>query len=270
MAAITSAVVGTAVAVKGQRDAKKAQQRAADQSRDASIESANLLAEAGRAAEGDIQRQNALARHTSELAAIESAEQLQPFADTTAFQRATNEFMGNLPVSGAIADSIKRSSIDFVRNRPEFSTMMGDTPVGREIDRQGDLAVSAATPQFRDSLMQSAQSGLAGAADVAQIEQRGFNRLADIAGSEASQRSNVLIGQTPELARLQTGADDARLLSNVAGQNFRTGAAEEIAGLAGNLTQQFTANRDRQASLDEEFRQRQGQNRNLSDSMGSF
>ena len=270
MAAITSAVVGTAVAVKGQRDAKKAQQSAARGVRDAAIESANLLAEAGRAGEADIIRQNALARNTSEMAAIESAEQLQPFADTSAFQRATDEFMGNLAVSGPIADSIKRSSIDFVRSRPEFSGMMGNTPVGREIDRQGDLSVSAASPQFRDSLLQSAQSGLAGAADVAQIKQRGLNRLGDLAGSEASQRSGVLIGQTPELARLQTGADDARLLSSVAGQNFRTGATEQIAGLAGNLTQQFSGSRNNQASLDAEFRQRQGQNRNLSDSMGSF
>ena len=239
MAAITSAVVGTAIAVKGSRDSKKANQRAADKQRDASIESANVLAKAGRAGEADILRQNALARHTSELATIESAEQLRPFADTSAFQRATDEFLGNLPVGGAIADSIRQSSIDFVSSRPEFSGMIGNTPVGQEIERQGDLAVSAATPQFRDSLLQSAQSGLAGAADVAQIEQRGFNRLGDIAGSEAAQRSSILIGQGPQLAQLQTGADDARLLSSVAGQNFRTGATEQIAGLAGNLTQQF-------------------------------
>jgi hypothetical protein len=270
MSAITSAVVGTAIGLKGQRDAKKASQRAADGQRDAAIESANLLAKAGRAGEADIQRQNAIARHTSEIAAIESAAQLQPFADTGAFQRATDEFLSNLPVGGAIADSIKRSSLDFVASRPEFSGMMGNTPVGREIDRQGDLAVSAATPQFRDSLLQSAQSGLAGAADVAQIEQRGFNRLGDIAGSEAAQRSSILIGQAPQLAQLQTGADNARLLSGVVGQNFKTGATEQIAGLAGNVTQQFANDRNAQATLDAEFRQRQGQNRNLSDSMGSF
>jgi hypothetical protein len=268
--AAVTAVVGTGVAIKGGRDAKKASQQAADKQRDASIQSADLLAKAGRAGEADIQRQNAIARHTSEIAAIESAEQLQPFADTGAFQRATEEYLQNLPVSGAIAESIKRSSIDFVRGRPEFSGLIGGTPVGREIDRQGDLSVSAATPQFRDSLMQSAQSGLAGASDVAQIEQRGFNRLGDIAGSEATQRSNILIGQGAQLANLQTGADDARLLSSVAGQNFRTGATEEIAGLAGNLTQRFANDRNAQATLDKEFRQRQGQNKNLSDSMGSF
>ena len=48
MAAITTAVVGTALAVKGQQDAKKAQQKAADGIKSANIQSAKQLAEAER------------------------------------------------------------------------------------------------------------------------------------------------------------------------------------------------------------------------------
>jgi hypothetical protein len=268
--AVGAATVGTAVALKGQRDAKKAGQNAANQQRQASIESAQVLAKAGKQGEADIMMQNAEARFTSNMAAVDAAEQIRPFADTNAFNETINSFLGNLPIDGAIADSIKRSSTDFVMSRPEFRDMIGDSPVGREIDRQGDLAVSAATPQFNDSLMQNAQAGLAGATDLAQIEQSGLNRLGSIAGGEASQRSNILMGQAPALTQLRSSADNAQLLSSVVGQNFRTGATEQIAGLAGNVSQQFAADRNRQQTLDAEFKQRQGQNRNLSDTMGSF
>ena len=49
MAVITTAVVGTALAVKGQRDAKRASQNAANQQRQAALQSAKLLDAAGRA-----------------------------------------------------------------------------------------------------------------------------------------------------------------------------------------------------------------------------
>ena len=235
------AIVGTAVSLKGQSDAKKAQKKAANDQRDAAIESADLLAKAGRSAEADIIRQNAIARSTLESGSDDAIDQLRPFANTDAFKQATNDFLLNLPIDGAIASSIRDSSVGFAMNRPEFSAMIGDSPVGREIERQGDLSVSASTPQFNDSRAQNAQAGLAGAVDLAQIENRKFTRLSDLAGSDAAQRSSVLTGSAPSLAlaNLSNQAGDARLLSSVAGQNFNTGATEAIAGLAGNLSQQF-------------------------------
>jgi len=267
---ITAAVVSTGMAVKGQRDAKKANQEAAESQRRAAIQSAQVLADAGKQGEADIITQNAKARFTSNMAAAGAAEQLKPFANTDAFNQNIDKILGNLPIDGAIADSIKKASTEFVASRPEFRDMIGNSPVGREIDRQGDLAVSAATPRFNDSMMQNATAGLAGATDIAQIEQSGLNRLGSIAGGEAAQRSNILMGQAPTLTRLSSSADDARLLSSVTGQNFKTGATEEIAGLAGNVSKQFLDERNKQSNLDSEFKQRQRQNQNLSDSMGSF
>lgn len=226
------AVVSTAVAVKGQRDAKKAQQNAANQQRAGALESARLLDAAGQAGEADIIRQNLLAREASNQAAEGAAEPLAPFADLTAYKQAIDDVVGGLPVGGAIADSIRNASIDFIRNRPEFDL---SGAVGREVDRQGDIAVSGATPVFTDSLMSAGQQGLAASSDIAQIKQRGLNRLGDIAGAEGSARANIVIGQGPQLTQLASGAQEARLLGDVAGQQFRTNATESVAGLAGQL-----------------------------------
>jgi hypothetical protein len=242
MPSAVGAVVGVAVALKGQRDQKKAQKSAANEQRNAAIESADLLAKAGRSAEADIIRQNAIARSTLESGSDDAMDQLRPFANTDAFKQATDDFLSNLPIDGAIASSIRDATVGFAMSRPEFSSMIGDSPVGREIERQGDLSVSASTPQFNDSRSQDAQAGLAGAVDLAQIQNRKFTRLSDLAGSEAAQRANVLTGSAPALANLSNlsnQAGDARLLSSVASQNFKTGATEQIAGLAGNLAQQF-------------------------------
>lgn len=232
MAAITSAVVSTAVAIKAQRDQKKAQQSAAAAQRQANIESADILAKAGREAEADILRASGEAAVTAGLAAQEAEAALIPFADTEAFRRAQNDILGGLPISGEIANSIKQASTDFIRSRPEFNL---SGPVGREVERQGDLAVSAATPAFSSSMIGAGQQGLAATSDIAQIRQRGLQRLGDIAGSQAAQRATVLVGQTPELARLATGASEARVLGDVAGQNFQANAAESLAGLAGQI-----------------------------------
>jgi hypothetical protein len=233
MAVITTAVIATAVALKAQRDNRKAQQRAASAQRRANIESAAILEKAGRASEADILEANALAIESADLAAQEAQEALLPFADTQAFKQAQDQIMGGLPVSGAIADSIRQASTDFIRERPEFDL---SGPVGSELERQGDLAVSSATPAFNSSLLGAGQQGLAASSDIAQINQRGFQRLGDIVGSQAAQRASVLVGQTPELARLATGASEARLLGDAAGQQFQASAAESLAGLAGTIS----------------------------------
>jgi len=235
------AVVGAAVSMKGQRDAKKAQQNAANEQRQGAIQSANLLDRAGRSAEADILRQSALAAETSQLGATEAAAQLEPFADLQAVQRAQEEFIGNLPVSGAIADSIRQASTDFIRTRPEMFNL--SPIVSREVDRQGDLSVSAASPQFRDSLLSAGQQGLAATSDQAQIKRAVLQRLSDLAGSSSSQRAGALVGATPQLAQLSASANEANLLSGVAGQRFNTESAETLAGLAGQFTPRRNTNR---------------------------
>jgi len=235
MAAITTAVVGAALVVKGQRDTKKANQRAADQQRQAALQSAKLLDAAGRASEADILRQSVLASETSDRGAAEASAQLDPFADLQAIERAQEEFIGNLPVSGAIADSIRSASTDFIRNKPEMFNL--SPVVSREVDRQGDLSVSAASPDFRQSLLSAGQQGLAATSDQAQLERSRLQRLADLTGSTASQRAGVLVGAAPQLAQLQASGNEARLLSEVAGQRANTQTAESVAGLAGQIQQ---------------------------------
>lgn len=225
-------VVGAVVGIKANRDAKKAQKRAAEGQKRAALESAKLLEEAGRKAEADIIRQNLLARESAEQAAIEGEEPISPFASLEAVQQAQDQIIGNLPISGALADSIRQASTEFIQSRPEFDL---SGPVGAEVQRQGDLSVSAAQPQFDRSLFAAGQQGLAAAADVGQIRQRGLQRLGDIAGGEGAQRASVLVGQVPTLTRLATGAQEARLLGDVAGQQAQTQTAESLAGLAGQL-----------------------------------
>lgn len=232
MAAVTSAVVGTVAAVSSSRQQKKAQQSAANDQARAAIESAELLERAGREGEADILRTSAEAARTAAQAASEAEDPISQFADPTALIQAQEEIIGNLPVSGAIADSIRQSSLEFIQSRPEFSL---EGPVGSEVERQADLAVGAATPQFRDALTAEGQKGLAGISDVSQIRQRGFERLGDIAGSQATQRASALVGATPQLANLAQSAGESRLLGDVAGQQFQTSAVESVAGLSGQL-----------------------------------
>ena len=232
MAAITSAVVGTAITIKGQRDAKKAQQSALNQQRNAAIESANVLAKAGRGAEADLLRQANLAGATSSQGAQDAMATLAPFVDYQAMQRSQDEILGNLGLSGPIADSIRQASTEYVKSRPEFQ---GGNVMEGQVQRQGDLAVGQAGADFRDRMLTAGQQGLAAAGDVARIEQAGIQRLSDIAGGTASQRASVLTGSAPVLSQLSSSAEESRMLSGIVGQNSQANQFESLAGLAGKL-----------------------------------
>lgn len=239
MGTLAVAVIGTAATIKSQRDQKKAQQNAAREQARANIESANQLARAGRLAEADILRANAEAAETAAMAAIEAEQPLLPFAESMSFQRAQDEILSGLPIDDAISSSIRQASTDFVRSRPEFNL---SGPVGEAIETEADIIASGAQPSFTSGRLGMGQQGLAALADVAQVRQRGFQRLGDIVGSQASQRANVLTGQTAGLADLATGASEARLLGDVAAQQYRTGVGEQLANLGGQL---YSLNRNR-------------------------
>ena len=232
MAAITTAVVGTAVAVSSANRQKKAQENAARQQQQAAIESAQLLEEAGRLGEADIARQAALAAETAADAIVAGTAPIEIFADPQSVIAAQEQIISNLPVSGPVADKIRAGSIDFIKSRPEFDV---SGPLVGELERQADLSVSAATPNVTQALTGAAQQGLAGITDVSQIKQRGAQRLGQIAGSQAAQRATALIGQAPQLAQLASGAREARLLGDVAGQQARASQLESIARLGGQL-----------------------------------
>lgn len=233
MAAITAAVVSTGLAVSNANRQKRAQQRAADDQRRANLESAQLLERAGREGEADIIRQATLAADTLEQATEAAIDPIEMFANEQAVMDAQEQIISNLPVSGAIADSIRQASTEFIKSRPEFNLT---SPVAGELDRQASLAVSGATPQFSDAMLAAGQQGLAGIVDVSQAQARGSERLGNIAGAQAAQRAGVLVGQAPQLAQLASSSREAGLLSDIAGQRARGAKIEAIAGLGGQLS----------------------------------
>ena len=229
---VAPVVIGAGVAIYGQKQQEKAQKSALNDQRNASIQSANVLAGAGRAAEKDIIRANNQAGATSSRGALDAAKALEPFADYEAMQRAQDEIIGNLGLSGPIADSLRQASTSYIQSRPEFQN---DNIMQGQVERQGDLAVGEAGQGFRQRMLSAGEQGLAAVNDVANIEQAGINRLADLAGNTGAARSSLLVGQTGDLANLSTSANEARLLSGVVGQNSQSDQFETLGNLAGQL-----------------------------------
>jgi len=255
MAAITTAVVATAVAVKGQRDQKKAAKKASDRQESAAIQSAKVLGKAGVEAEGEIlqaQQEAALAIGEGTAAA---AGRIEPFTEGVAgFEQAGDQILSGLPISGPLADRIRSASTEAILSRPELFNISG--PVGAEVQRQGDLTVSGVTPGITQNLLTAGQQGLAAVGGVAGIRQRGFENLADIASSSGAQRASVLVGQTPALQQFSSGAAQSRLLGDVAGQQANTATANTLAGLGGTINQELGL-RSARTALDDQRRRDQ-------------
>lgn len=233
MAVTTAAVIGTVGAIGSAVDQRNARRDAArDQSR-ANIESADILAEAGREAEADLLRSQAAALDEVAAGVTGAEERIQPFVQPgqEAFRQAQESILSGADVGGPLAESIRQASLGGVPS--SFDT---SGPVGQEISRQADLSVSGATPIFRQGLLTSGLQGIAATGDVGGIRQRGFERAGDIVGGTAAQRASALVGQAPQLAQLSTGAQEGRLLGDVAGQQFTTTAAEQLARLAGRVS----------------------------------
>ena len=255
MAAITAAVVGTAVAVKGQRDQKKAQKKASDRQEDAAIQSAKVLGASGVEAEKDILAAQEEAVQAIGAGAEAAAGRIEPFTEgVRGFEQAQEQILSGLPISGPLADRIRAESTQAILSRPELFNVSG--PIGAEVQRQGDLTVSGVTPGITQNLLTAGQQGLAAVGDVAGIRQRGFENLADIASSSGAQRSSVLVGQTPALQQFATSAQESRLLGDVAGQRANTATAQTLAGLGGTISQELDL-RSAQSALDDQRRTNQ-------------
>lgn len=236
MAVTTAAVIGAAAAVKSTVDAKKAAGKAAKRAEQANIQSAKQLEKAGRQAEADILLSATRAAGTVGVGAEEAEARITPFVapGIEAFNMARDQILQGLPLSGPVAESIRQASTEFVTSRPNVFKISGG-PVQAEVGRQADIAVSGAAPAFTGNLLTAGQQGIAAVGDVGGIRQRGLERLADIAGATGAQRASVLVGSTPELATLSAGAEEARLLGDVSGQQARTDITETLAQLAGRV-----------------------------------
>jgi hypothetical protein len=217
--------------MKASSDRKKEAKKAAGQISSANIQSAKILEEAGRKAEADILREQAKAVETVGLGAAEAESRISPFAGQEAFNMAREQILKGLPVSGPIIDSIRNASTQFVASRPEIFQL--SAPVKSEVERQAGITASGELPAFRSALTTAGQQEIATAGDIAGIRQRGLESLGDIAAATGAQRASVLVGQTPQLATLSAGAQEARLLGDVAGQQADVQLAENLAGIAG-------------------------------------
>ena len=235
MAGITSAVVGTAVAVKGQRDAKKAQQSAAAQQEQAAARSAQLIGEAGRAGERDILGGQRLAGQELVAGMEEAVAQIDPFTRAAAgIDIAQQRILGQEQLGGPLAESIRQASLQGAQT-PLFGEL--SDPVQREMARQANINVSAATPEVTAAQLTQGAQGLGAAGDIARIRQRAFESLSGLAEGSAAARASALIGQTTPLQQLAASQQEARVLGDVAGQRATAGTIEELAGLAGQLQQ---------------------------------
>ncbi len=232
MAAITLAVVGTAIAIKGQRDTKKAQKKAAKKVSEASIQSAEQLREATRAGEIDILEAQRQAAQRVALGSVEAQARIQPFAapGALAFQRGKQQVLAGGRIGGGIGEAVRRASLSGIDPRV-FET----AGLGGELARQARISESGITPAFNQELLAAGRGGIAAAGDIGGIRGRGFERLADIVGATGAQRASLLVGSGPQLQQLSQGANEARLLSDVASQRARTSQIQTLAGLAGQI-----------------------------------
>lgn len=228
MAAVTSAVVATGVAVKGQRDQRKAQKKAAGDQRQATIESASLLAEQGQKGEADVLKYAKEAAQTRAQAATDAVESLSPFAkQAEAFTPYKRQVMEGGYQVNPLTESVRLGAAS---SMPGFFG-------GGNTEEIAELNVQRLAPEYSRMLLPSVEAGMAAQSDIADIKARGYESLGDLAGGVASQRASLLTGQTPALQQLSSSAQEARVLSGIADQQYRTNALESIAGLAGNLTQ---------------------------------
>lgn len=232
MAAVTAAVVGTAVAVKSSIDAKKARKEAAAGVERAGIESAEQLRTATRAGEQDVLAAQQEAAVRSALGATEAERRISPFLrpGERAFRSAKGQILSGAPIGGALGEAIRRASLSGVDPRV-FAT----EGIEGELIRQAMIAESGVTPDFNQQLLASGLEGIQAAGDIGGIRGRGLESLADIAGATAAQRASLLVGAAPQFQTLSQGANEARLLGQVAGGTARRSQIETLSELAGRV-----------------------------------
>lgn len=233
MAAITSAIIGTALTIKGQQDAKRAQQAAASKQSAAAAQSAQLLAQAGEAGAGDISAGAREAGKEIRAGMREAAREIKPYTQAAeGYDLASQAIMQGQPISGPLADYIRQASIQGANSR--IFEGLG-SPVQQEIARQAGINVSAISPDVIAAQLAQGTQGISALGDISNIRQRGFGTLSDLASGTAGSKATALIGQVPQLQQLSQSGQEARILSDVAGQRATTSGLEELAKLAGKV-----------------------------------
>jgi hypothetical protein len=226
--------MGAAIAVGGNiwaaDQAGDAQREAAREQELAAMQNVRFLQEQG--LEGQELIRQAALRGEEVAGGIPQAAitPIQPFADigTRAFTTGQQGILQGQR-SGPLADAIALAG----RNIQGAPGMATGAPIESEVLRRSRLAGQSFVPGVQQQLVNLGRQGLGAAGDIAGIRARQAQTVGDIARQAGAGRASALIGQVPQISQqLQTG-QEARLLSDVAGQRFETALAEQAAQLAG-------------------------------------
>ena len=273
MAAVTSTVVATGVAVKNARDQKKASSKAARRSAQAQeqatreIEKARKLgAEELQAAQikaaQDIQRATLLgereifeanqrAAQTLSRAITEPDGTLKPFSENAVatFQQTRDKILADEGLGGAAGASIQQAALQGAQIPGQEQSPI----VQQEIQRQAMLAESAAAPKQQDLLARAASQGLQDQTQRARLGFTGQRNLANLIQATATDRKKILQGalastvnpllkaQEQAFAQTQAPADtsglfaEASALSDVARRGAQQQSLEAIAQGLGEI-----------------------------------
>lgn len=232
---MATAIIGAGTTLFSAEQTKKAQDKAAGQLAEASQASINFLLQQGAA--GERQIREAAERATERAGAIPGAARapLQEFADIggRAFGQVRRDILsGRQKSQDLVGQRVSQAALSAVQNQPGFNL---SGPVLGELQRQASLTGQATQPGIQQRVLGIGGQGAAAAGDIAGILQRAGARTGDIAAQSAAQRASAIIGQAPAIGQQIQAGQEARLLSDIAGQQFQTTTAEQLARLAGRV-----------------------------------
>lgn len=248
MAAVTASVVvaGAAVASAAQqRKAAKKQEKAAKEAaaaqERAALESTKFIQEQGIAGEKAIRQSAIDAAGTAEgipQAAIQPIQRLADLGDV-AFRMSARDIIRGTPIMSGARVDVQEAAAQGSFGVPG-TEIDPSSPVGRELLRQSAIEGQLAEEAISRARMGLGRQGLSVTGDIAAIEQRGAERLADIASRQAAARSSALVGAAVPATQAIQGAGEARLLSEAAGQRADVQQRQDLARLAGQIVGSFT------------------------------
>jgi len=249
MAAVTTAVVGAGIALKGQRDAKNAAERATRRTQAATEEAQQAIEEAQKQggaeleaaqikAAQDLQRAT-LAGEREVIAANQNAARLlsravtepdgtlKPFAQeaVNAFQQTRRSILENKGFGGAAQQSIAQAAIQGGQIPGQAASPL----IMRELQRQGELASSAANPAQQQALTTLANRGLATQTQRAQNQLTGQSNIGSLIEGLAQKRTDLLQGSLAGIGSKLLGAQQSQFEQTLAPQDFTASRAENRA-----------------------------------------
>lgn len=241
--AVAAGVVVAGAAVYGAVSAKQASDKAAKRQREAASQNVEFLQEQGALGAEAIRVSAEEATAVAEGIPGKAIAPLQPFADIGrgAYDLGKAQVMGGggSPAMRAAVARAAKQAVTGSPISPESAAVQG------ALGRQSRLTGQRTDPSSRQQLLGlGLNAGVGGARDIAGIQQRGRERVGDIAASSTAQRAGVMLGQVPEMAGAMQTGQDARLLGSVGTNAAIAGFGENLGKLAGRYFPERTQNQN--------------------------